>query len=133
MNVIQKFVKSNGPKAFICRTCWRKNGNSYSWIITNKHDFFSEENIQENLKFCTNARKVMNSCTMVNTCRGKHVEQTTPFLISIARYLNIQIGVNFEELIGDFIKDESGLWWLINIRSYFFFFFLIIICILIYF
>jgi len=46
--VIQKFVKSNGPKAFICRTCWRKNRNAYSWIITSKNDIYCEEKIPDN-------------------------------------------------------------------------------------
>jgi hypothetical protein len=26
--------------------------------------------------------------------------------------------VIFEELIGDFIKDEAGTWWLVNIKGY---------------
>jgi hypothetical protein len=30
-------------------------------------------------------------------------------------YFRIHLGVEFYELIGDFIKDESGTWWLINI------------------
>lgn len=36
------------------------------------------------------------------------------------RYLKIHLNVDFEELIGDFIKDESGNWWLINIKGYVF-------------
>jgi len=45
--VIQKFVKSNGPKAFICRTVWRKDKNPFCWIITNKADYYSEEKLPE--------------------------------------------------------------------------------------
>jgi hypothetical protein len=26
--------------------------------------------------------------------------------------------VDFDELIGEFIKDESGTWWLVNIKGY---------------
>ena len=26
--------------------------------------------------------------------------------------------VHFEELVCDFIKDESGIWWLINIKAF---------------
>ncbi len=28
------------------------------------------------------------------------------------------MNLKFEELIGDFVKDESGIWWLINIKGY---------------
>lgn len=36
---IQKFIKSNGPKAYICRTIWKKSGSTVAWIITNKIGF----------------------------------------------------------------------------------------------
>jgi len=36
----------------------------------------------------------------------------------INRFLRIHLGVEFEELIGEFIKDESGTWWLVNIKGY---------------
>ena len=55
-NVIQKFVKSNGPKAFICRTVWRKDKNPFAWIITNKSDFFKEDAKSEVQKYITNPR-----------------------------------------------------------------------------
>ena len=54
--VIQKFVKSNGPKAFICRTVWRKEGNPFCWIITNKVDFYKEDNKPEVQRYITNPR-----------------------------------------------------------------------------
>lgn len=33
------------------------------------------------------------------------------------RFLKIHLDLDFEELIGDFIKDESGNWWLVNIKG----------------
>ena len=36
----------------------------------------------------------------------------------LQKYIKIHLGVEFEELIGDFIKDEAGTWWLINIKGY---------------
>ena len=33
---IQRFVKCNGPNAFVCRTAWFKDKSNESWIITNK-------------------------------------------------------------------------------------------------
>ena len=50
--------------------------------------------------------------------RGQHVEKTAPYLANIVKYLNNNLGISFQELIGDFIKDESGTWWLINIKGF---------------
>jgi len=85
--VIQKFIKSNGPKAFICRTVWRKEKNPFSWVITNKADFYSEDRLPEQQKYITNPN-IMNTCTIVNTCRGKYVEETTPYIKNILKYLH---------------------------------------------
>jgi len=117
INIIQKFIKSNGPKAFIVRTVWRNDRSPYSWIITNKHDFYTSAKIPEPQKYCTDP-KIMNSCQIVQTCRGKQVDETVPYLSNIVRYLYIHLGVKFQELIGDFIKDEAGVWWLINIKGF---------------
>ncbi|KRX09079.1 hypothetical protein PPERSA_01966 [Pseudocohnilembus persalinus] len=125
--VIQKFVKANGPKAFICRTCWRKGQNPYSWIITNKSDFYPNDNIpnysskkgqlKDSQKYLVQPRQ-MGSATIVYTCRGNFVEQTVPYIQNILRYLDIQIKVRFKEFIADFIKDESGIWWMINVKGF---------------
>jgi len=116
---LQKFVKSIGPKAFICRTCWRKGKNTSVWVITNNKDFFSEEeNLTENQRYITNPR-AMNSCTIVNSIRGRYVEETTPYVANLVRYIEHNIpGVRFEEFIADFVKDESGTWWLVNVRGF---------------
>ena len=110
-------MKSNGPKAFVCRTVWRCDRTPYSWIITNRNDFYTTAKIPEAQKYCTNP-KIMGSCIIVQTCRGKQVEETAPYLLNIVRYLDIHLGIKFQELIGDFIKDESGVWWMINIKGF---------------
>lgn len=73
--------------------------------------------MNENLKFITNP-KLMNSCSIVYTSRGKQVSETAPYLKNIEKYLNLHLGITFEEIIGDFIRDESGIWWLINIKGF---------------
>ena len=60
----------------------------------------------------------MGSCTIVNTCRGKYVEETTPYIENIIKYFWIHLKVSFQEFIADFIKDESGNWWLINVKAF---------------
>jgi len=32
--------------------------------------------------------------------------------------MSFQRGVNLKELVGDFIKDEEGNWWLVNIKAF---------------
>lgn len=32
--------------------------------------------------------------------------------------MKIHLGAVFEEFIGDFIKDEAGTWWLVNVKGY---------------
>lgn len=54
LTVIQKYVKSNGPKAFICRTVYRQNKNPYCFVITNKEDYFKEGLKNEAAKYITN-------------------------------------------------------------------------------
>ncbi|CAD8139136.1 unnamed protein product [Paramecium pentaurelia] len=117
--VIQKFVKSNGPKAFICRTIWRKDKNPYCYIITNKEDFFSQSNNPktEMTKYATNVN-LQNSCTIVNTCRGKYVDETVPYVKNLLNYIYIHLHITFKEFSADFIKDESGIWWFINVKGF---------------
>lgn len=55
----------------------------------------------------------MNSCTIVNTCRGKYVDETIPYIKNILKYFRNTIKVSFSEFICDFIKDESGIWWMV--------------------
>lgn len=59
----------------------------------------------------------MNTCTIVNTCRGKYVEETTPYIKNIMKYLHQTLGVSFSEFICDFIKDESGIWWMVILKN----------------
>lgn len=32
--------------------------------------------------------------------------------------MNFQRGINLSELVGDFVKDEQGNWWLVNIKAF---------------
>lgn len=36
----------------------------------------------------------------------------------IVRYMRFQRGINLLELVGDFLKDEEGNWWLVNIKAF---------------
>jgi len=116
---LQKYVKSIGPKAFICRTVWRKDRNPYVWVITNNKDYFSEdESLTENQRYITNPQ-TMGSCTIVHSIRGRYVDETAPYIANIVRFIEHNIpGAKLEEFVADFVKDESETWWLVNIRGF---------------
>ena len=70
--------------------------------------------MSENEKYITDVSQ-MNSCTVVNTCKGKYVDETRPYIENIMEYLYIHLNIKFKEFIADFIKDESGIWWFVNV------------------
>ena len=117
---LQKYVKSVGPKAFICRTCWRKDRSPYVWIITNNADYDSNgQDEKSDLQRVIVNPRIMGSCSIVHSIRGRYVEETTPYIVNIVKYMERNIpGAQFEEFIADFVKDESETWWLINVRGF---------------
>ena len=36
----------------------------------------------------------------------------------MVKFLETNLRVFFEEMVADFIKDESGLWWMIGVKAY---------------
>ena len=59
----------------------------------------------------------MNSCHVYKN-EGSYARETAVQLENIVRYMKIHLGAVFEEFIGDFIKDEAGTWWLVNVKGY---------------
>ena len=58
LHVVQKFVKSKGPNAFIIRSQYIKNKPPQSYVISNKTSYFdTNANIDEHEKYMTNVRK----------------------------------------------------------------------------
>lgn len=54
--VLQRYVKCNGSRAFVCRTAYRTVGKSESFILTNCHDFYSDDkNVSEIKKYLVRA------------------------------------------------------------------------------
>jgi len=45
ITALQRFIRSNGPKAYTCRTIWRRDHRPFSWIITNKRDFKNQDHV----------------------------------------------------------------------------------------
>lgn len=100
MVCLQKYVKSNGNCAFICRTVYKPKGCSSCSIITNKTSYY-EETESEVRRFLVVPSRSHN----VSTCQGKHLSETKMYLKEIVEYFKFQRGISLSEIIGDFIKD----------------------------
>lgn len=112
---IQRFVKCRGPKAFICRSVWKKDKPSYIYILTNKANFHDDEKNQ-NLKFVVNPKN-KNSYFPLYSTSGKHLEETKKYMDNIVKFIEGHTDIIFDELVGDFLKDEAGIWWFINLKA----------------
>ena len=73
--VIQKYIKSKGPNAYIVRGHYRKSRPPESFVITNKTSFFDPSlDLEESDKYITNMKKPL-SCSIVHARGGKISEE----------------------------------------------------------
>lgn len=112
---IQRFVKCRGPKAFVCRSVWRRDKPPYIYILTNKAKYHEDIKNQK-LKFVVNSRE-QNSYFSFYSTSGKHLEETMKYMVNIVKFVEAHSDIVFEELAGDFVKDEAGIWWFINLKA----------------
>ena len=65
--VLQKFVRSKGPYAFVCRAVYRRNKTSYTWVITNKMKYKEQsDKIPYFERYVTKINNPMH-CTIVKS------------------------------------------------------------------
>jgi hypothetical protein len=99
---LQKFLKCRGPKAFVCRTIWRRTKPPYVYILTNKANYH-DNIIQQNLKFVINS-KIKNSYSPFYSTSGKHLEETMVYMNNIVKFIESNSDILFDELVCDFVK-----------------------------
>ena len=76
---IQRFVKCRGPRAFLCRSVWRKEKPPYVYIFTNKANYLDEEVKNQYLKFVINSKE-QGSYSAFYSSSGKHLEETMAYM-----------------------------------------------------
>ena len=113
---IQRFVKCRGPRAFLCRSVWRRDKPPYVYILTNKANYLDDEIKNQYLKFVINS-KDQNSYSAFYSSSGKHLEETMGYMNNIVKFIEGHSDIIFDELAGDFVKDEAGIWWFINLKA----------------
>lgn len=99
---IQRFVKCRGPKAFICRSVWRRDKPSYVYILTNKSSY-NDTSTDNMTKFVINSKSV-NSYHVFHSSCGRHFEETNYYMNNIVKFIEFHSDIVFEELVGDFVK-----------------------------
>jgi len=113
---IQRFVKCRGPRAFLCRSVWRREKPPYVYIFTNKANYLDEEVKNQYLKFVINSKE-QGSYSAFYSSSGKHLEETMAYMKNIVKFIESHSDIIFDELVGDFVKDEAGIWWFINLKA----------------
>ena len=112
---IQRFIKCRGPKAFVCRSVWRRDKPPYIYILTNKANYHDDVKNQYT-KYVINSKDVDSYFAFYSTS-GKHLEETMFYMNNIVKFIENHSDIIFDELAGDFVKDEAGIWWFINLKA----------------
>lgn len=115
--VIQKYIKSIGSKAFKVRTVWTKDSPAYCFIITNKSGYYEYDGVQDIYKYMVVPELRNPSCTIFKTNKGKQLTDTLPYVENVVKYFRGAFGADIKKIAADFIKDESGIWWMVNIKA----------------
>ena len=86
------------------------------YIFTNKANYLDEEIKNQYLKFVINSRE-QGSYSAFYSSSGKHLEETMAYMNNIVKFIESHSDIIFDELVGDFVKDEAGIWWFINLKA----------------
>eukprot|EP00347_Sterkiella_histriomuscorum_P019089 403342991 len=129
--VIQRFIKCKGGNAFICRAHWRRGKAANCYIITNKKPFKDTEQLEDPLSPTSsssyskndNDRYLTNqvqrfACSIIVSKGNSTYQEPVMMSENIAKYVEQNIGVRFSDLVADFIKDESGIWWFLQVKAF---------------
>ena len=62
--------------------------------------------------------KANSESNIVRLTYGKQLKETLKYIEMLTKFFKQYHGVTFSEIMGDFIKDESNTWWLVNIKGF---------------
>ncbi len=115
--VLQRFVKPKGKKAFMIRSCWKLGTPGCAWMVCNKCRF-SDADVQPDApkRFGTTL-STENSVTAFKLS-GKAVEESEKKCTKIVAAMEAALGKRLDELVVDFLKDDSDQLWFLQVRAY---------------
>lgn len=56
--------------------------------------------------------------SIIKSKTGITVDETVGYIVNLVKFLEPNLSVFFNEMVCDFIKDDSGLWWMIGVRAF---------------
>ena len=118
LSVVQRYIKSIGSKAFKVRTVWTKNKPPVCYIVTNHSSYYEYDGEQDVYKYVVVVSETQKGHSSIfKTNKGKQLTDTLPYVENIVRYFRGAFGTEIYKIAADFIKDEAGIWWLINVKQ----------------
>ena len=58
------------------------------------------------------------STSIISSTGGVHCKETGFYLSNLAKFLHAHTGLQFTEIVGDYLRDEAGVLWFIGIRAF---------------
>ncbi|OQR81284.1 hypothetical protein THRCLA_23405, partial [Thraustotheca clavata] len=115
---LQKYVKPKGPKAFLVRGVYKAGKAPSGWMINNKLPFQSHQvdDVPDIRRFCA-MTGVDNACSFVKLSE-RACTDVYDINLRIVKYLEQALRIALECFVADFIKDDFGQWWLIQVKSF---------------
>lgn len=114
--MIQRFVKSSGPKAYKLRGIWGQGKRTIVYSMANKIKY-SDEVPNDNQKCCVNCWK-FDTFDTVEVKAGEAYKQINGNLETLVSYLRNSFKAIATEIVADFIVDDEHTLWLIDIKAF---------------
>ncbi|OQR84762.1 hypothetical protein ACHHYP_12967 [Achlya hypogyna] len=116
---LQKFVKAKGPKAFLVRAIYKAGRAPSGWMINNKVPYQAGAGAEETpdvRRFCASTGPD-GACSFVKLSE-RACTDVYDINLRIVKYLEHELRISVETLVGDFVKDDFGQWWLLQVKSF---------------
>lgn len=118
MFAIQQFIPPRKGRATLSRCVWKKEkgGGGYKhfvYAISNKTSSAETGNRDDMMLDLS-----VYNCATVNKLRGVAVEDLEHLTDSVAQYIQKGLGALVHDLACDFVKDDGGTWWLLQIKAF---------------
>jgi hypothetical protein len=115
---IQAFVPPRKGRATLSRCVWKRErgGGGYThfvYAVSNKTSSADTANRDDMLLDLS-----VYNCATVNKLRGVAVEDLEEMTDSVAQYIQKGLGMLVQDLVCDFVKDDRGTWWLLQVKAF---------------
>jgi len=116
--VFQRFIKAKGPKATITRICWKREGQSYAYMLSNKKSYTDMSIKEAKFRLLTNTEE--DQSVNVFKLKGPAIKQLTAQTRKLVNFIEAKVHPKsvFEEFVADFIRDADNNYWFIQCKGF---------------